>query len=63
MHLKIQKINKQIYKEALEYFSKVFIRSLKSKSTFKESLVARYLIEQNKKKFSSISHKNDLVFI
>jgi hypothetical protein len=63
MHLKIQKLNNQIYNKALDFFSEVFIDKLKSKSTFKESLVARYLIEKNKNKFSCISHKKDLVFV
>jgi len=63
MNLKIQKLNNTILNQALAYFSHDFIEWLKSKTTFNESLVARYLIEQNDNKYNSISHKKDLVFI
>ena len=63
MYLQIKKINNEIILEAEKFLSSDFARELKSKSTFKESLVARYLISQKKWKFSSISHKDGLVFI
>lgn len=63
MYIKIQKVNNRLLNKSLVYFSKDFINSLKLKSTFNESLVARYLIEKNKNNYYSISHKNNLVFI
>jgi hypothetical protein len=68
MYLEIKNINKKLFDESLSFFSNDFINELKQKSTFKESLVARYLIEKNKNinpKYInySISHKKDLVFI
>ena len=68
MYLKIQTINDQIFFKAQNYFSKDYISKLKLKSTYKESLVARYLIDQNiipqnKNIYSCISHKDNLVFI
>lgn len=67
MYLKIKKINKKILNNALFFFDKKYIEKLKEKSTFKESLVARYLIKKSpnyeKDIFTSILHKKDLVFI
>ena len=72
MYLKIQKLDNNLILKAKNYFSSDFVDNLKNKSTFKESLVARYLISQKTWKevyknaslyYSSISHKKDLVFI
>lgn len=67
MYLIIQQINNKLFNQALLFFDKNYIEKLKEKSTFKESLVARYLIENspeyNKNDFYSISHKTNLVFI
>ena len=63
MYLRIQKLDNNIILKAKKYFSGDFVDNLKNKSTFNESLVARYLISQKSNKYSSISHKEDLVFI
>ena len=65
MYLKIKKIDNTILLDSEKYYGDSFCDFLKKEKpwTYKESLVARYLIAQNKKTFSSISHKKDLVFI
>ena len=65
MQLIIQEVNNIILKESEIYFWEFFYSNLKKqkKWTYNESLVARFLIEKNKDKYSSISHKKDLVFI
>lgn len=67
MYLKIQELNENIFNKVLLYFNDEYINKIKEKSTFKESLVARYLIHKspnyNKKSFYSISHKKNLIFI
>lgn len=69
MHLKIQKLNKSLIDRSLSFFDKDYINELKKKSTFNESIVSRYLIEDLKNiywynnKYISISHKKDLVFV
>ncbi|MDQ7023045.1 MAG: 4'-phosphopantetheinyl transferase superfamily protein [Candidatus Gracilibacteria bacterium] len=65
MYLEIKKINSEIIKISQNYFGDIFCKNLKKEKpgTYNESLVARFLIEQNKNKYSSISHKKNLVFI
>lgn len=76
MQLKIQKINSEIIKKSEIFFGENFCKNLKKEKfwTYKESLVARYLIEKEKNQiikkncwqkafFSSISHKKNLIFI
>jgi len=63
MYLKIQKLDNRLISDAKKYFNNEYISLLKYKTTFNESLVARYLISQKRWKYSCISHKNNLVFI
>ncbi len=63
MYLRIQKLNSLIIQKAEDFFEDDFKSKLKTKSTYKESLVARYLISKHSWKYSSISHKDNLVFI
>jgi phosphopantetheinyl transferase len=65
MFLQIQKLNKKNILDAEKFFWNIFCSDLKKEKpwTYNESLVARYLIEKNKNKYLSISHKKDLVFI
>ena|GEM_PF-2222334 len=46
MFLKLQCISDDILAESLSYFRKDYIKSLKNKPTFSESISARYLISQ-----------------
>jgi diaminopimelate epimerase len=68
MFLQIQKLEtEELINKAQKFFWANFCIKLKKekKSSYNESLVARYLIEDNKKnkKYFSISHKKNLVFI
>lgn len=65
MYLNIQKINNKILKESENYFPDSFCYNLKKDKpwTYRESLVARYIIKQNNNTYTSISHKKGLVFI
>ena len=65
MFLKIQKINNELINKSEKEFWDLFCKKLKKQKywTYNESLIARYLIKQNENKFSSISHKKNLIFI
>ena len=77
--LKILNINKNIISQATNFLPKDYIKTLKNKSNFNESIVARFLIFKNHNFlpiidinqkpifendfFWSISHKENLVFV
>ncbi len=67
MYLEIKKVDNTLLQKSLTFFDESFIKVMKKKSSFKESIVARYLIKTspwyNKNSFFSISHKENLVFI
>ena len=63
MYLKIKLLNDKLVKDAEKSLSKNVLKELEKKFTYRESIVSRYLISQYKWKYSSISHKRDIVFI
>ena len=63
MFLQIQDLNEEIVREANIFIDEETKKECKLKTTYNESIVARYLIAKNKNIFSSISHKEEVVFI
>ncbi len=46
MHLTLKKINNTLFEKSKKYFKQNYTNSLKNKHTFKQSLIARYLISK-----------------
>lgn len=65
MFLKIKNITSSDIDNAKGYFWEAFCEWLKQEKpwTYSESLVSRYFLDKNRDKYTSISHKKNLVFV